>query len=121
MESKVFLTAGLLFSFSCVFSQIANPCARFSYTFSRELQVPLDAKAISPAFQMDDSVCEKDNVQQIHFKPEIYDWSKLSRRIEDYRNFQYAGNPQDVNGRDLMLDVITNGMIDRLLHRTTPN
>ncbi len=55
---------------------------------------------------------------KMKYRPVVYDWAAISQKIEDYKSLYPK---QDANGRDLMLDVITNEMTDRLLSRILPH
>jgi hypothetical protein len=56
-------------------------------------------------------------VENIIYKPFIYDWGKVSQRIQDYKFAHYSCSRQDVNSRDLLVGVLTNDIFDHLLHK----
>jgi hypothetical protein len=126
MKTKNLFSIALFFLFFSGFSQQRNVnCVNpfETYRLSRELQLQRPGLKASSQLLIDKNpVCESLPAKTVVYKPLVYDWAKAAQRIEDYRNFQYEGSRlQDVNGRDLVLNVITDEMLNSLLHRAFPN
>ena len=77
--------------------------------------MPLTESGLSK-IEFCDALTEKG--ARVKYKPLVCDWTAVSQRIQDYKMLYPI---QDINGRDLMLDVITNEMTDRLLGPILPH